>query len=119
MSRLKSNQRHAPTDLDDNPDQVQSYEFDYTHQGGSSPWPEKHGKIKFGPSLIRQAWAAGFIVFAEIDRFPHPVAVKEAQWTGGVLEVKTLDGPRIPRRLFTRASTKGLTVGGLLIEGEG
>ena len=116
MSKLNWNDRHSPTDHDDITPVAQSYDFDYTSAGGSQPWPKTHGKIKFGPALIRQAWAQGRVVYAEIEGWPHPVAVKEAQWTAGCLEVKTLDGPRTPKRIFTRPDAKGLTVGGILIE---
>ena len=108
--------RQSPTDLEDAGEIEQSLEFDYTHAGGAEPWPKTHGRVKFGPSLIRQAWSSGLIVLAEIDGFPSAVAVKEAQWTAGVLEVKTLDGPRIPRRLFTRSDVKGLKSTGEYME---
>jgi hypothetical protein len=114
--RLNWQQRQSPGDYDDVTPTEQTLEFDYTHQGGAEPWPLKHGSIKFGPALIRRAWESGLVVYAEIENWPHPVAVREAQWTGGVLEVKTLDGPRIPLRLFTRAIAAGLTSSGLLIE---
>lgn len=121
---MRNETRHSPTDLDE-PDEKQrptpsaeNMQFDYRHRGGASPWPERHkfSKVKFGPGLIRKAWEVGLIVLAEIDGFPHPVAVKEAQWTGGVFEVKTLDGPRIPQRLFTRTSVEGLRATGEWID---
>lgn len=108
--------RQSPTDLDDSGDIAPSLEFDYTHAGGATPWPDRHANIRFGPALIRKAWTSGLIVLAEIDSFPNPVAVKEAQWTAGVLEVKTLDGPRCPRRLFTRRSVQGLKSTGEYVE---
>lgn len=119
---MRNETRHSPTDLDE-PDEKPkvspaTLQFDYRYRGGSTPWPERHkySKVKFGPGLIKKAWSVGLIVLAEIDGFPNPVAVKEAQWTGGVFEVKTLDGPRIPRRLFTRATVKGLKSTGEWIE---
>jgi hypothetical protein len=118
MARLNwSNDRQAPTDFDNTAPQEVSLEFDYTHQGGAEPWPEKHCGIKFGPALIRRAWASGLFVYAEIRGFPYPVVVKEAQWCdGNVLEVRTLEGPQIAERLFTRPTAAGCTVGGVLIE---
>jgi hypothetical protein len=116
-SRLNWNDRQSPTDFDNSaPQQAAPLDFDYTHAGGAEPWPARHSGIKFGPALIRRAWAGGLIVYAEIEGWPYPVAVREAQWTAGCLEVKTLDGPRIPLRLFTRPTVKGLTASGLLIE---
>lgn len=103
--------RQSPTDLDDeSPVTAGPPQFDYRHKGGAKPWPERHqfSGMKFGPGLIKAAWKAGLIVLAEIDGFPNPIAVREGQWTGGVFEVKTLDGPRIPRRLFTRTDVRGL-----------
>ena len=114
--RLNWQQRQGPQDFDDTAPIAQSLEFNYAHQGGAGPWPLRHGNIKFGPALIRRAWESGLVVYAEIENWPHPVAVREAQWTGGVLEVKTLDGPRIPLRLFTRPTAAGLTSSGFLIE---
>lgn len=122
--RSNSETRHSPTDLDE-PDEKQrpvpsaeNMQFDYHHKGGVSGWPERHrySKIKFGPGLIKKAWQVGLIVLAEVDGFPNPVAVKEAQWTGGVFEIKTLDGPRIPTRLFTRRDVRGLKSTGEWIE---
>lgn len=116
MSRLNWNQRQSPTDMDDTAPTAVSYEFDYTHQGGSQPWPLKHCGIKFGPSLIRQSLAHGLLVFAEIDGFPHPIMVKEARWLGTTFQVGTLEKWANPRRVFTRTSAKGMTSSGLLIE---
>lgn len=116
MSRLGWNDRQSPTDFDNSAPTSKPLDFDYTHAGGASPWPERHSGVKFGPALIRRAWEAGLIVYAEIEGWPHPVAVREAQWTAGCLEVKTTAGPRIPQRLFTRATVKGLQSTGELIE---
>lgn len=116
MSRLNFNSRRSPDDFDNTAPQQPSLEFDYTHKGGAEPWPLTHSGMKFGPSLIARAWKTGLVVYAEVDGFPYPVAVQKAQWTNHCLEVITLDGPRIPRRLFTRTTTKGLTSSGLLIE---
>lgn len=121
-----SETRRSPTDLDE-PDEkqrpvpsIENMQFDYHYKGGSDCWPIRHkySKVKFGPGLIRKAWAVGLVVLAEIDGFPNPVAIKEAQWTGGVFEVKTLDGPRIPSRLFTRTSVEGLRSTGEWIDPE-
>jgi hypothetical protein len=52
-----------------------------------------------------------------VDGYPYPIAVKEAKWCkGNILEVKLSEGPRVARRIFTRKTAKGLTVGGVLIE---
>ena len=109
--------RQGPGEFDNSAPEALSLEFDYTHVGGASPWPEKHGKIKFGPALIRKAWAAGLIVYAVVEGFPYPIAVKEAAWTKNhVLVVKTLEGERPPTRLFTRTDCRGMNSSGLLIE---
>jgi len=111
--RLNWQQRQGPQDFDDTAPEQVHYDFDHRRNAtlGGSSWPEK-----FGPSTIRKAWAAGLVVYAEISGWPHPVAVKEARWSNQVLEVMTLDGPRIAERLFTRDSVQGMTSSGLLIE---
>jgi hypothetical protein len=117
MSRLNWQQRHGPDEFDNSAPEAESLEFDYTHQGGANPWPLKHGSIKFGPALIRRAWASGLFVYAEVEGFPHPVVAKELQWCeGNVLELRTAEGIVIPKRLFTRPTAAGCTVGGVLIE---
>lgn len=120
LTRLNWNQRQSPTDLDDSPDTLPNYSFDYTRgsKPGEPSWPEKHGKEKFGPSLIGKAWKAGLIVVAEVEGFPHPVAVMESKWGGpGILLIKTLEGFKVPARIWTRPDARGLTSSGLLIEG--
>jgi len=111
--RLNWSKRQGPQDFDDTAPEVVHYDFDHRRNTtpGSASWPEK-----FGPASIRKAWAAGLVVYAEIESWPHPVAIKEARWCNQVLEVMTVDGPRIADRLFTRDSVKGLTSSGLLIE---
>jgi len=115
MSRLNWNNRQNPTDFDNTAPTTPDYSFD--HRRSSAPgvpsWPDK-----FGPSNIRRAWKAGLVVVAEIEGFPHPVAVSEARWTefGKILEVKTLEGYRVANRIWTRTSAKNLTSSGLLIE---
>lgn len=121
MTRLKWNNRQAPTDLDDNPDTLPSYEFDYRRSStpGTPSWPERHGREKFGPAIIKKAWKAGLVVVAEVEGFPYPVAAQEVRWgAAGVLEVKTLEGYRVPERLYTRSDAHGLTSTGILIEKE-
>jgi len=110
--------RQSPTDLDEAGAVAPSLEFDYRRgtQHGEPSWPEKHAGMKFGPSLIRKALAAGLVVVAEIEGFPYPVAVKEARWMAGVLEVSALESWKVPERLFTRTTMKGFTVGGILME---
>ena len=121
MSRLNWNQRHGPDEFDDTAPTTISYEFDLRRgsKPGQPSWPEKVNGQKFGPSFIRKAWAAGLVVYAEIEGWPYPVAVKEAQWSGQVLTVVTLEGVKIPDHLFTRPNAKNMTSSGLLIEGEG
>jgi len=117
VARLNwSSTRHGPGEFDNSAPEEQSLEFDYSSAGGANPWPEKHGKIKFGPALIQKAWASGLFVYVEVEGWPHPVAAKEATWYGGVLMVKTVEGIVLPKRLFTRPTAAGLTVGGVLIE---
>ena len=121
MTRLRWNERQSPTDLDDNPDTVPDYSFDLRRgtQHGQPSWPERVGKERFGPALIGKAWKAGMVVVAEVEGFPHPVAVMESKWGGpGILLVKTLEGFKIADRIFTRPDARGLTSSGLLIEGE-
>lgn len=117
-TRLNWSSRQSPTDLDEPPSKVVDYSFDYHRccEPGKPSWPEKHSGVRFGPSFIRKAWASGLVVYAEIEGWPYPVAVKEAQWTANCLEVVTTAGPRIPQRLFTRDSVKGLMSTGELIE---
>lgn len=118
MARLNwANSRQSPGDFDNTAPQEVSYEFDYTHQGGVEGWPTHHCGIRFGPALIRKAWAAGLVVYAVVEGFPYPIAVKEARWTRNhVLTVETLEGARTPTRLFTRTSVRGMDSSGLLIE---
>lgn len=119
MSKLNWANRHDPGEFDVTAPEKPSYEFDYRRSTtpGTSSWPEKHGSEKFGPSLIKKAWKAGLIVVAEVEGFPYPVAAQELRWgAAGVIEVKTLEGYRVPERLWTRPNAKGLTSSGLLIE---
>lgn len=112
-NRLNWQHRQGPQDFDDTAPERVHYDFDHHRNTtpGASSWPDK-----FGPVSIRKAWAAGLVVYAEIDGWPHPVAVKEAHWTAGVLEVETNAGPRVAERLFTRDTVKGLMSTGELIE---
>ena len=101
--------RQSPTDLDDAGEVTPTLEFDYRRSNvpGTSSWPERHCGMKFGPNLIRKALTAGFYVMAEIPEAPRPVVVNEARWYGPVFEVLTLEGYRIPDRVFTVTSLKG------------
>lgn len=120
MARLNWNDRRNPTDFDNTAPEAPSLEFDYRHAGGAEPWPLKHCGMKFGPSLIKRALASGLLVYAEVENVPYPVMVKEANWDeANVLHVTTLEGPRIPQRLFTRPDARGLTSSGLLTEETG
>jgi len=103
--------RQGPGDLDQNPQLEPVLEFDLQR-----PWPEKYFGQKFGPGFIRKVISKGFVVVAEVPDVPYPIAIKEARWAGEVLEVVTLEGPRVPQRLFTRTSMKGFTSSGLLME---
>lgn len=117
MTRLNWNQRQSPGELDDSPSVKPTYEFDFRRNTtpGSSSWPEKFQGEKFGPSFIGKAWKAGLVVVAEVEGFPHPVAVTESKWiTQGVLAVKVSGSWLIPNRLWTRTTVKGLDSTGLL-----
>lgn len=125
MSHRSRESRQSPTDLDI-PDEKQrpapsaaNMQFDYRHRGGAAPWPERHrySKIKFGPGLIKKAWQVGLIVVAYVDGFDHPVAVTESRWNAAkCFEVKTLEGWRLPYRVRTLTSTKGLQSTGEWVE---
>lgn len=112
--------RQSPTDLDDeSPVKDQPPQFDYTARGGANNWPERHRftGIKFGPSLIKAAWKSGLVVVAYIEGFPHPVAVTESRWNAAkCFEVKCSEGWRLPLRLRTLTSTRGLMSTGEWIE---
>ena len=116
MARLNWQQRQGPQDFDDTAPTDTPLDFDYTHAGGVEPWPARHGTMKFGPSLIKKAWAAGLVVVAEIEGFPYPVAVTDSHWFDSIFEVKTLEGWKIPKRIWTRPDAKNLTSSGLLME---
>lgn len=123
MFRTKSKStliRRSPTDLDESPAvDPGPPQFDYTHQGGATPWPQRHRftGIKFGPALVKAAWKAGLVVVAEVNGFDHPVAVTEARWNAAkCFEVKTLEGWRLPNRIFTRVDARGLKSTGEWIE---
>lgn len=121
--RSNSETRHSPADLDE-PDEKpkvtrETLQFDYRYKGGAAPWPERHkfSKVKFGPGLVKAAWKSGLIVLAEVDGFDHPVAVTEARWNAAkCFEVKTLEGWKLPKRLFTRTDARGLQSTGEWIE---
>lgn len=121
MTRLNWSSRQSPTDLDTPPQLEPVLEFDIRRNRipGSDSWPQKYFGQRFGPSLINRALKAGLVVVAEIEGYPYPVAIKQARWFGQVLEVITLEGPRIPERLFTRKSLKGFTSSGLMVEDAG
>lgn len=120
MTRLNWSSRQSPSDLDESPPSAKvAPEFDYTHKGGSKPWPERHKYtgIKFGPALIKAAWKGGLAVIAEVEGFPNPVAVTESRWNAAkCFEVKCCEGWRIPSRIRTLKSIKGLRSTGEYIE---
>jgi len=111
--RLNWQQRQGPQDFDDTAPEVVHYDFDHRRNvtPGSSSWPDK-----FGPATIRKAWKAGLVVVAEIEGYPHPVAVQEARWEAQTLTVKVLEGWKVADRVWTRPDTRNLTSSGLLIE---
>lgn len=125
MFRTKSKStliRRSPTDLDDEtPAAPGPPQFDYS-KGGGTPWPERHRYtgIKFGPALVKKAWEEGLVVVAYVEGFPYPVAVTETRWNGAkCFEVKTLDGWRLPLRIRTLRSTRGLMSTGEWVEPNG
>lgn len=116
--RLNWANRQSPGEFDESaPPAKPTYEFDLrrnTLPGGQS-WPERLQGEKFGPSFVSKAWKAGLVVVAEIPGFPYHVAVSQAKWSRQVLVVVTLEGERVPDRLYTRKSMKGFDSSGLLI----
>lgn len=123
MFRTKSKTaliRRSPTDLDDEtPAAPGPPQFDYTHKGGATPWPERHRftGIKFGPGLVKKAWKSGLVVVAYVEGFPNPVAVTETRWNAAnCFEVKCAEGWRLPLRIRTLTSTRGLRSTGEWIE---
>lgn len=120
-NRLNWNSRQSPTDMDETAPTKPTYEFDLRRNTtpGSQSWPEKLQGEKFGPRFIGRAWEKGLVVVAEIDGLPHPVAAIETKWSNGILVVKCQEGWRIPSRLWTRKTVRGLSsCGELLSEGE-
>jgi hypothetical protein len=119
MPRDKYNSRQTPTDLDQPPPAL-VLEFDYQRNTvpGADSWPARHYGQRFGPSMVQRALRGGLVVYAEIAEAPYPIAIKEARWVGfgKILEVKTLEGWRVPERLFTRPDVTHLTGSGLLLE---
>jgi len=111
--RLNWQQRQGPQDFDDITPTRERFDFDHRRNTtpGSQSWPEK-----FGPAVIRKAWKAGLVVVAEVEGYPHPVAVQEARWEAQTLTVKVLEGWKVAERIWTRPDAKGLTSSGLLIE---
>lgn len=120
---MNNETRHSPTDLDE-PDEKpkltrETLQFDYRYKGGATPWPERHkfSKVKFGPALVKAAWKAGLVVVAYVDGFPNPVAVTESRWNAAkCFEVKCAEGWRLPLRIRTLTSTRGLQSTGEWIE---
>jgi hypothetical protein len=112
MPRDKYNSRQGPSDLEDVPLKA-VLEFDIQR-----PWPQRYFNQRFGPSMVQRALRGGLVVYAEIAEAPYPIAIKEARWVGfgKILEVKTLEGWRVPERLFTRPDVTHLTGSGLLLE---
>lgn len=104
--------RQSPSDLDTPPQLEPVLDFDIRRNSeyGRTTWPEKHFGQKFGPAFINKALKAGKYVLADIEDFPRPVVVQGARWVGPVLEVLTLEGYRIPERVFTLESLKGFKV---------
>jgi len=92
-------------------------QFDYARstQYGEPSWPERHGDMRFGPSLIEKAWRAGLVVCASVATFPRPIVATQVRWgASGVLEVKCPEGWLVPDRLWTRTTMKGVDSSGFL-----
>lgn len=114
MSKLNWANRHDPGEFDVTAPTATTLEFDHRRNTvpGSDSWPKG-----FGPAVISKAWKVGLVVVAEIENYPHPVAAVESRWNKAhVLEVKVPEGWRIPDRLYTRDSVKGLRSTGEIAE---
>lgn len=117
MSRLNWQQRHGPDEFDDTAPHEPSLEFDCKHSGGAAPWPAQIGKVKFGPSLIKQAWQAGLVVIAYIEGFPNPVAVTESRWNAAkCFEVRSQGIWYLPKRIRTVKMSSALKSTGEWVE---
>lgn len=109
-NRLNWANRQNPGEFDETAPPAVTYEFDHRRNTlpGSDSWPKG-----FGPSTIGKAWRNGLVVVAEIQSYPHPVAVVESRWgkgiAGRVLEVRDQGRWHVPDRLYTRTSVKGLS----------
>jgi len=66
-----------------------------------SPYPKLHKGEKVGPSLIRRALKGGYYVLATVIGTPMEVAVQDARWYSGILEVRVMEGWRAPQTLRT------------------
>lgn len=119
-SRLNWNARQSPTDMDDTAPVKCDYQFDLHRNTtpGSQSWPAKVQGETFGPTFIGKAWKAGLVVVAEIDGLPHPVAATETRWSNGILVVKCQEGWKIPSRIWTRTTVRGLSSCGELLSEE-
>lgn len=102
--RLNWSSRRSPTDLDEPPPKLEPVlEFELCR-----PWPEKYFGQRFGPSYLRKVLASGRYIMCEIDTIPEHWPVSDAKWADGVLLVETLQGWKVPTRMWTVASLKGI-----------
>lgn len=101
----KDDGRRTPADLEEGK-LAPVLEFDFT-----KPWPKVYYGTRFGPTLIRKALKAGLYVMATIPEAPIPVVVTDARWIKNVpdaIEVLVMEGWRIPVRIWTVSSLKGI-----------
>ncbi len=78
---------------------------------GIGGWPKTYLGQKFGPTLIRKALKSGLYVMAEISEAPVPVVVTDARWipsVSGAIQIESIYGWRIPSKIYTVASLKGV-----------
>ena len=106
MTRLNWSSRQSPTDLDEPPQKLEPV-LDFELQ---RPWPEKYFGQRFGPSYIRKVLASGRYIMCEISGIPEQWVVSDARWVDNVMEVQTLQGWRVPERLWTLGSLNGVKV---------
>lgn len=95
--------RQSPTDIDAAPEKpAPVLTFDL-----AAPFPERYHGRRFGPALIDRSLAAGNYIIAELVGLPGQFPISSARWQFDVLEVLTINGWRLPARLFTLTTLKG------------
>ena len=101
--RPRSDTRLLSTDMDEIPVKPEPrLDFDLR-----APFPEKYEGQRFGPALIDRSLKAGNYVIAEIFNIDGQFPVTDARWDDVALQVLTVNGWRIPSRLFTLTTLKG------------